>query len=87
MLLELQLVKSWRGLGPVSLEQVSVRLREGFGCLNIVFIVWSHLKEVCLLHKVDLQLFLQLRHQLLKLLAPRVSSLLHKLLQLRGGEA
>ena len=51
------------------------------------FIVWSHLKEVCLLHKVDLQLFLQLRHQLFKLLAPRISSLLHKLLQLRGGEA
>ena len=42
---------------------------------------------MCLLHKVDLQLFLQLRHKLLKLLAARVCSLLHELLQLRGGEA
>ena len=34
LLLDLQLVKSRRGLGPVSLEQVSVRLREGFGFLD-----------------------------------------------------
>ena len=49
--------------------------------------VCSNLEEVCLLHKVDLQLFLQLRHKLLQLFAPCVCSLLHKLLQLRGSEA
>ena len=49
--------------------------------------VCSNLEEVCLLHKVDLQLFLQLRHKLLKLLAARVCAVLDQLLQLRGLEA
>ena len=51
------------------------------------WMVCPHLKEMGLLHKVDLQLFLQLGHKLLKLFAPCVCSLLHKLLQLRGREA
>lgn len=82
LLLQLQLVQSWRGLGPVRLQQVGL-LHE----VHLQLLLQQPIRgEYWQLHQ-PITAHLQLRHELLKLLAARVCAVLDQLLQLRGLEA